>query len=114
MSSDLTLRELCHLAHENAKTKGFWEPWDRNVPEMLMLSVSELVEALEEYRGGRTLTEVYEDENGKPMGFPTEIADVFIRLGDLCERYGIDITEVIQQKMAYNVTRPRRHGGKKC
>ena len=41
-----------------------------------------------------------------------EIADAFIRLFDLCGFYGIDIEAHIKAKMAYNATRPAKHGKK--
>jgi len=49
---------------------------------------------------------------GKPVGFPTELADVIIRTLDLASGLGIDIEEAIRIKMDYNATRPHRHGGK--
>jgi hypothetical protein len=53
----------------------------RNFGEIIMLAVSELAEALECYRTGKPVTEVW-IENGKPEGFPIEIADTIIRLLD--------------------------------
>lgn len=49
----------------------------------------------------------------KPEGFPSEIADAFIRLADLCGYLNIDIDTEVKLKMAYNETRSYRHGGKK-
>ena len=43
------MEQLIKRAHQVAKDKGFWET-ERNVPEMLMLVVSELAEALEALR----------------------------------------------------------------
>jgi NTP pyrophosphatase (non-canonical NTP hydrolase) len=48
----------------------------------------------------------------KPDGLPAELADVVIRIGDLCGALGIDLEEAVQAKMTYNATRPQRHGGK--
>ncbi len=49
---------------------------------------------------------------GKPCGFPSEMADVVIRVLDLCGAAGIDLEGAILEKMAFNDTRPYRHGGK--
>ena len=43
---------------------------------------------------------------------PIEIADVIIRALNFCGRHGIDIKKAIDEKMAYNKSRPFRHGGK--
>ena len=48
----------------------------------------------------------------KPLSVGSEFADVLIRLLDSCERYGIDLEFEFNRKMAYNRTRPHRHGGK--
>jgi NTP pyrophosphatase (non-canonical NTP hydrolase) len=44
--------------------------------------------------------------------FEDEIADVFIRLFDLCGYMDIDIEKHIQAKMQYNKTRPYKHDKK--
>jgi NTP pyrophosphatase (non-canonical NTP hydrolase) len=49
----------------------------------------------------------------KPCGFPSELADIIIRVGDLAYRYGIDLEKAIEEKMKYNATRTFMHGGKK-
>lgn len=113
----MTLNELVHAAHENSRAKGWWEGDSHNVPEKLMLIVSELAEALEDYRNGNMVTEMeppYRVGAAKPVGFPTELADAVIRIGDLCGFLGIDLDAVVRQKMAYNATRPHRHGGKRA
>ena len=46
------LNELAAVVHENAVAHGWWEQ-ERELPEILMLCVSELAEALEEYRAGK-------------------------------------------------------------
>ncbi len=52
-------------------------------------------------------------ETKKPEGIPSELADVVIRVFDMCGYYGIDLEAAIKEKMAYNKTRPFKHGGKK-
>lgn len=49
---------------------------------------------------------------GKPVGFPSEIADTLIRLLDLCGRLGLNPDAIVAEKMRYNWTRKERHGGK--
>ena len=48
------LNELAAVVHENAVAHGWWEQ-ERELPEILMLCVSELAEALEEFRSGRPM-----------------------------------------------------------
>ncbi len=77
--------------------KGFITTWE-NMPEKLMLVVTELSEAMEAYRHG-------DKEN-----FSEEISDSFIRLYDICGSLDIDIEKGIKEKMGVNEKRPFRHG----
>lgn len=143
--------ELAQRIHETAKSKGWWneEYLDaeamyrgekvtatvvapRNFGGVLMLVVSEVSEALEEYRNGHAFDAIrYVHPDGtvcaaeemcpigidsggeaKPEGIPIELADVIIRVLDACAAYNIDIDTAMQNKMLYNTTRPHRHGGK--
>jgi len=49
---------------------------------------------------------------GKMEGIPSELADVIIRVLDMCEHYGIDIEATLKEKHEFNKTRPYKHGGK--
>ena len=75
----------------------------------LALLHSEISEALEAYRI-RDWSSTRED--GKPMGVGPELADVFIRLIDMCDLFGIDLASEIERVMAHNWTRSYQHGGK--
>lgn len=108
----MTIPDMMREIHETAVSKGWWDNGDRNFGEQIALFHSELSEALEEWRNGRPLEEVYFGEGGKPEGVPIELADAVIRIMDTCGRYGIDLEKAILTKMAYNKTRVRRHGGK--
>ena len=112
MGGVTTLNELAKQVHRNAVKHGWWRP-ARRLPEILMLCVSELAEALEEYRDGHDVREVYYRKE-KPEGVPIELADCIIRILDFCAYAGIDIEEAIRTKVKYNRTRPYRHGGKKA
>jgi len=111
------LRKWQKEVHANAKEKGWWLEGDddvNNIPEKLMLVVSEISEALEEYRNHKIPDGIYMDHSTKPEGFGVELADAIIRILDLAEYLEIDMQECIEIKMDYNKRRALRHGGKKC
>lgn len=109
----LTINEMAKQSYEMAKAKGWWDgdAGLRAWPELLALMHSELSEALEEYRNHKPL--VYE-KDGKPEGIGIELADVLIRIGDACGKFNIDLESCVREKLAFNATRPVRHGGKVC
>ena len=107
----MTIKEWSEDIHKNAKAHGWWDD-PRRPGELLMLVVSEVSEAFEEVRKGKSMTETYYSENGKMEGVPSELADVVIRIMDMCEHYGIDLEKVIKEKHEYNKTRHYKHGGK--
>jgi len=113
---DRTLFDLIESSHGIARSKGWWddsnEENDHEFPTQLMLVVSEMAEALEEYRLGKGLNEIYFDEKGKPLGIPIELADAVIRICDVVGGRGIDLVRAINIKETYNKQRPHRHGGK--
>jgi hypothetical protein len=93
--------------------------WESAGPELfaekMLLVISEITEALEEFRDHRGLNEIYynEDKPGKPEGIPIEIADAVIRIFDWCEANKVDLENALTLKMLYNKSRPFRHGGRK-
>lgn len=108
MTNELTLNGLVKTAHKAAADKGFWDT-KPNIGEKIALIHSELSEALEEVRAGHAPDEVYEVD-GKPEGMPIELADVVIRVADLCGHYGIDLNAAVEKKLRYNDRRPAKHG----
>ena len=108
-------KKLIEEIHGTAKEKGWWEEPIRSFGELVVLCHAELSEAIEEYRKGHAPNEVYEapEAPGKPEGIPVELADVIIRILDMCGYYGIDLDSVMEQKLAFNRNRSYRHGNKK-
>lgn len=127
----MEIRDLQKLCHKMAVEKGFWEDKEHNIPEKLMLIVTELGEACEALRKGKRQISQKDYDNLKPhetspgsgvmIGgfkfprwnkdtFEDEVADIYIRLGDLCEHMKIDIEWQIKNKMKYNSKRPYKHG----
>jgi NTP pyrophosphatase (non-canonical NTP hydrolase) len=112
--------DLQNEVHRTAVEHGWWEDMDRNVPEQICLFHSELSEALEEFRNGRDVAEIYysypdaaiAQKPPKPEGFPVELADCIIRILDTCGQYNIPLGRAIVEKMRYNESRPYRHGNK--
>jgi NTP pyrophosphatase (non-canonical NTP hydrolase) len=112
------LNQLRDAVHQTAKDKGWYseELEDRNIGELLALIHSEVSEALEEWRLHRydqsMLTGHAESSEipNKPIGFTSEIADILIRVLDMCGYMGIDVAKAVQSKMEYNKTRQYRHG----
>lgn len=72
----------------------------RNVPELLMLTVSELAEAMEGHRKG-----LADDHLPHRRMFEVEIADAVIRLFDLAGGLGLDLAGAFEEKLAYNAHR---------
>jgi NTP pyrophosphatase (non-canonical NTP hydrolase) len=133
----ISLNKLAGEIHQTAVSKGWWSE-ERGLPEVLMLCVSELAEALEAYRdgdkpcetifvckvdksdldtwgdNGRCNEDCWGCDFAKPEGIPSELADCIIRILDYCGHASIDIETAIRRKCAYNKGREYRHGGKVC
>ncbi|MCR3759188.1 nucleotide pyrophosphohydrolase [Clostridium felsineum] len=105
----MSINELVQKAHENAVNHGFWEDFKEEIADnkdlvnnaignRLMLIVSEVAEAQDGLR------------KNDIDNFKEELADIAIRLGDLCGGLDIDLEEEIKKKMEINKSREYKHG----
>lgn len=105
--SDLMRISLHNLMVEaHAANRRWWldletgEPIERNVGELLMLTVSELAEAMEGHR--KSLPD--EKLPHRPM-IEVELADTLIRILDMAAGLKLDVAGAFVEKMEYNRTR---------
>lgn len=136
----ILINEMQKTVHKTALDHGWWElnndgtanAESRNVPEQLMLMVTELAEAMEEFRDLDVHTNWYQSAEGakraasledllslarrgiKPEGFFFELADTVVRIMDTFEANHEQLEDYLIIKNDYNRTRPYRHGGRKA
>lgn len=135
------LQDVCHAAsgakgfHDDYPDRADFIPGDRGDRayttavqsyhgNKMMLVVGEVSEAHEELRHGKAPDFTYyptastgvpipgKEHHFKPEGIPSEIADTVIRCFDYAGIGGIDLAAIIQEKLAYNASRPAKHGKK--
>ncbi len=122
------INNLSKEIYQANKAKGFWD--DREViPEiiksmegkgfsqkdvetvkkafnaqMICLQHSELSEALEADR-----KDLMDDKLPHRLGLEVELADTFIRICDMAGGLSMDLGGAVEEKLAYNTTRPYKH-----
>lgn len=99
------LNDISQLCFLRAQSKGFPTPRSFDEAELVlaksMLIVSEL---------GEAASALQKHQDDKAI---EEYADGLIRYFDLMGGLGIDIGNAVAAKLAFNQTRPERHGGKR-
>ena len=97
------INELAAMMHAIAEQKG----WFDNLPtalELLSLVHTEVSEASECVRT-RSMSMYYED--GKPEGFPVELADIILRVCTIAEHWNVDLEQAIMAKLKYLIRSAR-------
>ena len=96
------LDELCQSVHSDNINAGWWNQKDNPlvVPTKLALIHSEVSEALEGHRRG-----LNDDKLPHHSMLAVELADIAIRLFDLCGFLGVDLGSLIAEKAAFNAKR---------
>jgi NTP pyrophosphatase (non-canonical NTP hydrolase) len=105
----MTLKELQEKSYQQAKDSGWCEK-PVGVIEQVALIHSEASEALESYRNKEPTS--WTDTQRKPQGVGSEYADILIRIGHYATLLNIDLDYEVERKLAFNKSRPYRHGGK--
>ncbi len=122
------INDLCKKVHANAIEKGFYEDGKAtNMGERIALIHAEVSEALEADRKDsycscstelfNNIKTLHIDEEFKYFyqkvvkgTFEEEMADIVIRVMDMCAYKGIDLEGHILAKMRYNSMREKMHG----
>lgn len=93
---------LVHRCYKASYEAGWWdaERHPFTFSNKLMLTVSELSEAMEADRKG-----LKDDKLPHRDGREVELADALIRICDLAGAYGFDLGGAVEEKMAYNKQR---------
>lgn len=114
----MDINKLANQIHQSNIDKGFYEN-EKNIGEMLCLIHSEVSEALEADRkdkycrySAELLLTATDDEDFKKNyqtyikgKFEEEMADIFIRVLDMCAYLNIDLENQVKCKMRYNALR---------
>lgn len=102
------INRLCGDVHEDNVAAGWWTDRHtgesiletRNVPEILMLIVSEIAEGMEGYRKS-----LMDDKLPHREMLEVELADACIRIFDLAGARGYDLGGAVAEKRAFNANR---------
>lgn len=84
---------------------GFWNGPQDSFGQKIALVHSELSEALEADRKN-----LLDDKLPDRPGREVELADAMIRIFDLAGRYNMDLGGALVAKIAFNASRPYKHG----
>ena len=96
----LACREVHKLNVRWWRDPATHEPIKRNVGELLMLTVSELAEAMEGHRKN-----LMDDKLPNRLMLEVELADAVIRIMDMADGLGLDLAGAWRDKLEFNMKR---------
>ena len=100
------INAVASSCHQVSVDHGFWEGDDHNIGEKIALMHSELSEALEGLRAANPPDKHCPEFTSAEV----ELADVIIRIFDLCGRQGWKIGDALVAKYTVNQGREYKHG----
>jgi NTP pyrophosphatase (non-canonical NTP hydrolase) len=100
-----TLNLLRDIAHATATQHGWWDD-NRSTGEALLKVIVEVAEAVQALEAGNPPDKHLPDFDSLTV----ELADTVIRILDLAGRLYLPLGAAIVAKMAFNESRPYRHG----
>ena len=103
------LNELRDNAYITALEKGWWEQ-DKTFGDVLALIHSEVSEVLEAHR--KNFVYIMDKHPIVSDEVQEELADIIIRVLDVCGKANVNIGRAVYDKMVKNEKRLYRHGGK--
>ncbi|HLB50628.1 MAG TPA: MazG nucleotide pyrophosphohydrolase domain-containing protein [Patescibacteria group bacterium] len=93
------LHDFQEYMREIVRERGFEE---ETVPELFMLFLEECGEMA---KAARKMQNIKSDKNSKEYNIAHEIADVFIYLLEICNKYDIDLERAFREKEEVNKKR---------
>jgi NTP pyrophosphatase (non-canonical NTP hydrolase) len=109
MSYPVDINDMCDRAFKNSSNHGFWSYdislQDKESVRLILLTKMALVTS----EVGEAVEALREEDYGN---IKEEIADICIRLFDICGFMNINLQQAILTKMGKNESRPMMHGKK--
>ncbi|WMJ88073.1 hypothetical protein [Anaerocolumna sp. MB42-C2] len=97
----LNIKDYVNEIGEQFIGLGYFDGRERDFFEMIALCHKDLSQTLEEFYNGYHPCYTYYREDSEPKGIPAELANVIIRIFEICYQYDIDIETLLLEKFEY-------------